>query len=119
MTHEEIYSGNKLIAKFMGMVPAGINADYFWETSEKIVGRGTGDLEYHSSWNWLMLVVEKIEKQGFISVIEKNSRTDHRVFFNTEDYTSVANGARDEDKRTAIWLAVVDFIKWYNKQPKY
>lgn len=48
---------NKLIAEFMGL-------DGWWSENE---------FKYHSSWDWLMPVVEKIEKEGANIIIGTNS----------------------------------------------
>lgn len=74
-------------------------------------------LLFHSSYEWIMDVVEKIESLGYVSTIEQLQHGEHRVFFNKkETLEGVANGARDtESKKIAIYKAVVDFIDWYNK----
>ena len=51
---------NKLIAEFMGHRyaknrNAHESSDYYYEDIE---------LEYHTSWDWLMPVIEKIENDG-------------------------------------------------------
>ena len=107
MNQQEIIEGNKLIAEFMGakMVVEnyhGINIIEFPDKSTKDL-RG---LRYHSSWDWLMPVVEKI----------------HTMEEYTEEYTSEQiiyapilqaiplYGIR------RVWNEVVEFIKWYNEQ---
>ncbi len=103
---------NKLIAEFMGetLSKSGIG----------IVAPAGFDrlFEYHSDWNWLMPVLEKIESLGYVSTIEKlNFEFDsHRVYFNKQgSLEEVAIGSRDESKFVAIYMAVEDFIVWYNK----
>ncbi len=124
----EITENNKLIAEFMGW-------KYFPKDSinghcgvlkkigkgdllldHTIAGQGSWAPKYHSSWNWLMPVVEKIENTGYISTIEKmNLNYTHRVWFNdAKTYQEVAHGARDETKLIAVYEAVIDFIKWHN-----
>ena len=68
-----------------------------------------------------MFVVERIEKSGYASTIEKLNFKNvvHRVYFNElGSLKEVASGARDDDKLVAVYKAVVDFIQWYNKQKK-
>ena len=68
MSEQEILDGNKLIAEFMGakynskldLVNLGAN--------HKLVG--INELQYHSSWDWIMPVVDKIRKTGKIVLIE-------------------------------------------------
>jgi len=67
-------------------------------------------LKYHYSWEWLMAVVDKIEEKGHRFHI---STTFIRVYHDKyEEYNcSVFDG-----KKTATYMAVVEFIKWYNIQ---
>ena len=79
------------------------------------------NIKYEISYNEIMEVVEEIESKGYISTIEKMSLNGdmHRVWFNEKgSLKEVANGSRDEDKLTAIYKAVIDFIRWYNDRVK-
>ncbi len=76
-------------------------------------------LNYSSDWNLIMEAVDKIEKIGYTSNIEKMNYSfpQHRVWFNKiVTLEEVANGGREDDKLSAVYAAVVDFINWYNKQ---
>ena len=73
------------------------------------------DLKFHSSWDWLMPVVEKIESLGLQSEI---GRKDCRVYkyldimsAETEDIVSIFSKV---SKIEAVWLAVIKLILWYN-----
>ena len=59
MSEQEIIEGNKLIAEFMGYK---FIEDWhqYWRLSDKHLLL-ENELKYHSSWDWLMPVVEKIE----------------------------------------------------------
>jgi hypothetical protein len=120
MTQEQIIEGNKLIAEFMGA---------FYSTSDQPnpywVGvpdngqyLGTHRLQYHSSWDWLMPVVERIE--GLHSILEHkyiNVRiTQGYVVIEGAHKEILFNTSIEGSKIKATWLAVVEFIKWYNKQ---
>lgn len=95
------------------------------------------DIVYHQSWNALMPVVEKIEDKthkGFsISVnifgqgaaiyinptdAGGNKYEGKREIANTLNcnYFNDYLGAKKVSKIVAVWQAVVEFIKWYNKQ---
>jgi hypothetical protein len=103
---------NKLIAEFLGMelTTDGISQLYYTEDrSLKQIPK------FHTDWNWLMQVVEKIESFG------------HDVFINTclcritdvgldifEDIECFVN----DNKRQATYNACVEFVKWYNEQNK-
>lgn len=66
--------------------------------------------EYHSSWDWLMPVVEKIEDMSY----DVNITGTHVIIVNSEngyEYDDMANS-----KIKAVWEAVVIFIQWYNNQ---
>lgn len=111
MTEEQI-KGNKLIVVFRGME---VIDEYTFNDNGFRIDRGL--LNYHCSWDMLMPVVEKIEKLGYISTIEKiNSKfKEHRVWFNeVGTLKEIAHGARHENKLTAVYEGIVDFIEWYN-----
>ena len=77
-------------------------------------------LEYHSSWDWLMPVVENIEAMGYVVYIGNHDCKiwDKEVFspFNERPLIDgwYANYV-DSKKITTVWNAVVEFIKWYNQ----
>lgn len=91
-------------------------------------------LKYHTSWDWLMPVVEKIESlcmwvtigsdkvdiywNGGIPVSMPNltSFDDICVTFDCEWSKHAKPDA--SSKIEAVWKAVVRFIKWFNEQNK-
>ena len=50
---------NKLIAEFMGYENVGTLSNPMYEYGESGGCRSLEDLFYHSSWNWLMPVIDK------------------------------------------------------------
>jgi hypothetical protein len=94
--------GNLLIASFMGSIE--IDGIYFDLASIK--GHELKDeLEYHTSWDWLMPVVRKIVTY---CIVENDDA------FMSDEYTSVLETvpfAIIED----AWKVVVEFIQYYNK----
>lgn len=92
---------NELIAEFMGIQkctdPSHI-VDPCFSFPEGYLKREA--LMYHTSWNWLMPVVERIE-------IENDKFT-----YNTP-YNESFNGTINTDIKVA-YQVVVEFIKWYN-----
>jgi hypothetical protein len=96
----EIVEGNKLIAEFMG---------------DK--GHDMLSYQYHSSWDWLMPVVERIGEMPSINF--NLSSFDGAVFYD-DDYKHTASGNRIAKKENTMiqstWLAVVEFIRWHNHQ---
>ena len=85
-------------------------------------------LKYHSSWDWLMPVVEKISRipsyhsNGLYKYLchvdinpikgitiegmyRRNFNAEDEIFIQIYEYSYLEN----------TWLGVVEFIKWYNK----
>jgi hypothetical protein len=111
-----ITESNKLIAEFMGVLGGN---PYEYPQFERLVDTGSGygwsdlynhtQLKYHTSWDWLMPVVEKIEGMGFYvriagedCTISKNSKFSAITTFSGM-------------KKEATYKAVVEFIKWCNE----
>jgi hypothetical protein len=124
MTKEEILKGNKLIAVFMGAVilKEGVGSgkrtvSYPTVTYGLCVHRDD-ELEYHSSWNWLMPVVEKAWKFG--KMVSLNFYTEDGGVVNAKIYNWELGAPYQEvEDRTpikAVYKVIVDFIKWYNLQ---
>lgn len=92
-----------------------ISLSYYWDDFEK-------SLPYHTSWDWLMDVVEKIEKLGFetslfVNESKQSCKYDFRIFESEILETKcriIDNTA--ETKIKAVWNCVIEFIKWYNEQ---
>ena len=120
----EIIEGNKLIDSWMAKQEGGklnVMPDEWYEKRCK----------YNSSWDWLMPVVEKIGK----TIIPKkrlNAGWDLSVHYSIHSVgTSFEIGDHDwhisdsgieakmwdnisKEPITRTWLAVIEFIKWYN-----
>lgn len=131
---------NKLIAEFMGYefidgefkIPHSDktrNSDFseWCSTYGDIDGMfsvgyllAPSNLMYHSDWNWLMEVVEKIES----IVLEEVNDTSFNVTIGATRYCVIQdnNGGMLEvigegkTKIESTYKAVVQFIKWYNEQ---
>ena len=111
MTTEQILENNKLIADFMGKNHQNLHS--FIQ-----------QYEYHTSWDLLMPVVEKIEGLdrlgGIVTIIQgqcaitSRMAGDHTVMANKSHYMLM--GAKG--KLLATYEAVVEFIKWYNTHNK-
>jgi hypothetical protein len=113
MTNEEILQGNKMIAEFMGLWEA--EEGYLYNTQfEK--GFRMSDLQYHSSWDWLMPVVGKIEDLGHIIIIGTLSDPLLTVIY-LEGFEQELEGS-GSSKIEAVYKACLAFIEWYNSQTK-
>lgn len=109
--NKEIEEGNKLIAEFMKN--AAVNSPHKKPNKE---------LKYHESWDWLMPVVEKIRQtteHGHLITISFYSKgignpTECRIYLNDLGAEEITTECLNPIE--AVWLAVIDFIKWYNNQ---
>jgi hypothetical protein len=136
---------NKILAEFMGVLTPENNIA-IWDNAPKYINELTRleDAKYHSDWNWLMEVVEKIEttsynvpekyQRGFM----KNTLTANGVIYsdydNREEFlgwssyctletqtiwdsTMLSEDAkRYNTKIEAVYNACIGFIKWHNEQ---
>ena len=106
---------NKLIAEFMGMeygVPND-NSVMIQMTPQGNEVVPINSMEYHSSWDWLMSVVEQIENFGFeIIIAESRCKIKHNTDHSIKE---VLNVDIIGTKLQATYDAVLEFIKWYNK----
>lgn len=97
-TAQNIAENNKLMAEFLGNT----------ETHIKNFG-GIEKTKYHSDWNWLMSVVEKIESFEYLVEIRENVcfiKTSEQDYFSELENTKIK----------AVYNACVKFIKWYNQK---
>lgn len=114
MTKEEIIGGNKIIAEFMTGKPyisnSGIyvNREVFNISPREYL---TDTLAYHASWDWLMPVIEKIEK-GNYGV--KMCRKVVEIYF--DDSKEVILKTKESCRLDSLHKAVVEFIKGHNQK---
>ena len=66
------------------------------------------EMKFHKDCNWLQEVVNKIESLGYWL-----NRINGDVYIVNNEGEIVVNNPMHEDSN-AIYLIVVDFIKWYN-----
>jgi hypothetical protein len=98
-----IEEGNKLIDIFMEETPCD-------------------DSQYHSSWDWLMEVVEKIENKlkwkycvEIINNLYWPSGNMYECLIYDEGNALRLEGFQSESKINVVWQAVIEFIQWFNK----
>ena len=107
---------NKIIAEFM--IKQEPTENFCVGSIGQEVGVFTGikteyfkyeDLKFHSDWNWLMEVVEKIESLGNVFNIDNK-----KVYIlNNVAWCTAQVG---ETKIQAVYNACLEFSKWYNEQ---
>ena len=85
---------NTMLAEFMGLsIEGGVQADYM-----------PHELKYHTSWDWLMPVVQKIESLGYVFTIQGGKAEYGEMISETQCFIA-------EDKLSSTYNAVVEFIK--------
>ena len=108
---ENITENNRLIADFMGL-------DVFYDTKvhhETAEKNKVTEMKYHSDWNWLMPVVEKIESLVFTNDIYYNFNIlgGCQVYVISSDMEELIDVSA-KTKLLSVYEAVIEFIKWYN-----
>ncbi len=98
-------NSDSLIAEFMGI--RHLDDDKYLQNLKDMKAEGiyfeqgymTSELKYHTDWNWLMEVIKKCR--------EKSNDEDsywEAIYYSLADL--------DIDN---VYIAVVEFIKWYNE----
>lgn len=95
---------NKIIAEFMNKPTFKTDG---WVKIEY-------ELLYHSDWNWLMEVIEKIESLNYSTEIKSISGLGHTMFFISGGAEVPLSRRLIKTKFEAVYNACVEFIKWYN-----
>ncbi len=114
MTEQQIIDNNKLIAEFMEAKPNLYTLDkdgsrnYFYEIhcgniyEKAIKPKG---MPFHTDWNWLMSVMKKIR------------HTEITMFDYGKRKFWIHNALAEADIEK-VYIEIVKFIKWYNKEGK-
>lgn len=125
MTPNELTEGNKLIAAFVGK---DLYDHKPWMPESM---KSTG-LEYHKNWSWLMYVIGVISDHRYPEFYGKRGKTEDDGDWDDTAYLRTF-GMRDKEGNymvrfnasrlfsaptliEATWLAVIDFIQWFNTQ---
>lgn len=110
---------NRLIAEFMNLDMYPPHDDYpllydYSHIDQDPQWYALEEFQYHTSWGWLMPVVEKIESLGY--TFEKNYQSIDK------DWQSLIVKGNDilyqefnNDSLKSSYYVVVEFIKWYNE----
>ena len=122
MTQEEILKYNKLCADVMGW--QNLNDDSY---PEYLTPMGDfyslKNLMFDSDWNWIMMVIEKIEGLGFntdsYSPIQGSVELEDTLHqFNIWDKINPEIQGRAKTKKEATIQAIYKFLIWYNENNK-
>jgi hypothetical protein len=118
-------ANNKMIAEFMGFeithkinyVPSSL--PNCMKNAEHLKTDNPENLPFDTDWRWLMPVVEKIGSLGSQVKIEINEGFPYCEILCYADGENIDEIREEADKAiNACYAAVVEFIKWYNQQPK-
>jgi len=123
---------NRIIAEFMGAKEIGqylgskggykdtilyefIKKDKNEDLSPPILLKHVSDVDfkYHSDWNWLMPVIDKIESLGYW--IELHSGAESVFIIGKLNTAKDLFSEEGKTKIEAAYNGVVEFIKHYNK----
>lgn len=135
---KEIIECNKLIAEFMGFTPPKSGSNLL--TPEKVLVApdkkksyiSLNELKYHSSWDWLMPVIEKIENEKLGDIYLEINDTNYlnavveleivgnvchvNLYGDMRTYGRWIYGEAHSTKLEAAYHTVIEFIKWYNNE---
>lgn len=135
MEQQVIEEGNKVIAEFVGLeciindwvnypkdnhdYTINLNGEFlcqYYGQKNDVFAKGI--LKYHSSWDWLMPVVEKInimdDNEYDVIIFRRDCHINDRQQIIFE--SSVLKNT--ETLILIVWGCVVKFITWYNTQNK-
>ena len=118
MNINEINEGNRLIAEFIGWKNIGMKDLELWQRFPNDMGITTPQCKFHSDWNWLMSVVEKIIKEYRTDYYNEYDMCQPDLYSVTIGYDAKysSQGLSKNSLIEATWLAVIELIKWYNTQ---
>lgn len=124
-TTTDVSATNKLIAEFMGEeVRNDYTVKYLAYNRCLLNPQGTSlfPMEYHKNWQWLILVIEKIEKDGNTILLDG---TRCHIDSNDGEYSETncmmmnnrfETDKEEETKLESAYLAITEFIEWYNEK---
>jgi len=123
ITNEERIEGSNLIAKFIGLEPRWVEYPNpqinRWEIRDN--WNTWVPMEYHSSWEWLFIVIDKVNGLGkeynfyifktYLALsVEKGGKVYKDFSFAHSEYIT-----KDQTGKEAAFKLLVKFIKWYNE----
>ena len=123
MTEQEIIDGNVILAKIMGghyRHKYGFGDQMGYEFTNdpyaQLDKHNTASwyspkaLKFHSSWDWLMPIVENIEKGNYGI---KQCRKVVEIYF--DDTKEVIIKVKEKSRIESLWKAIIEFYNWYIK----
>lgn len=112
---EEIIEGNKLICSFMGDEFLREKAKSM-NTSEIIIEQLNGSWgRFDCDWSWIMPTIEKIAVDYDVRISWYNTDCVATICNTSIEGTEIADFGNYTPAIKNVWLAVIQFIKWYDK----
>lgn len=121
MTNKEILEYNKRCVEFLGYVNTTLtdkDFNIYYNEKGMIIGNKIHTMiepmsaEFHSDWNWIMEVVEAIEKLGYKFQLGWNITALISLVPNTPAKIALIES---ENRKEAVVQAIDSFLKFYNK----
>lgn len=127
MTPEEILEYNKLCAEFVGWKKTHPNIKE-WHLYITPIGHVSYDkMLFHTDWNWIMEMIEAIEKlynhpnneinvdikAGQIEIFQRPFRLENNDY---HEIIYLGDGYINGSKKEAVIEAMYQFLKWYKTQ---
>lgn len=132
MTQEEILQYNKMCAEFLGaevlddriyidkmkddeLIFHNTSVDsntYEWDGEKNIYYIAFDMLQFHSDWNWIMEVVEAIEKLGYKFQLGWNITALISLVPNTPAKIALVE---TDNRKEAVVEAINQFLIWYEQ----
>lgn len=109
---------DRIIAEFMGFNFNRFENDGIIEPQEEVFFTDyktftLDELRFSKDWNWLMEVVDRINKTGRFEVVIQ-----YGFCYITDEMDELTLSFPASNTIKATYQAVVEFIKWYNKKIK-
>lgn len=125
METKDITANNALLLEFMGVKPVYTWGNYKWNDNpfysvsyaeeSKTLNAMAEYAKYHKDFNWLIPVIERIQKLGFRVITEGLIGIKEMCSIESNDYYGRSFA---DSKIEAMYKAVVSFIQWFNSQNK-
>lgn len=103
---EQIDKYNPMIAIFIGGTLDSPNSPYFYFIDK---GRYEKELLYHSDWNWIHEVIEKITKEIGIRSIDECTELEWR-------YYKLICDLRLNKSIQYVYNSICNYLDWYNER---
>jgi hypothetical protein len=110
-----IHRGNHAIAVFMeDFYDTGLEPSYYIRKNKEYT---IEEAQYHSSWEWLMEVVEKIEALDFRVQLSKYSCQIYKLYCDFPDNFIIDADFR-EDRLANAFDGISSFCEWWERKGK-